>query len=395
MSKLSHKTLDEKRVLFRADFDVAMYGGKIQDDFRIRAAIPSIRFILKNGGLIRIVAHLDRPHGKVTASLSMRKIARYLSRVLNKEVVFIHDPLNNSFLRRYNTSPKILFFENIRFWSGEEKNNAAFARQLSRWGDLYVNDAFAVSHRTHASVAAVTKYLPSYIGLRFEEELRILEKLIKNPRKPFVVVVGGAKLETKIPLVKKFLARRCWVLAGGAIANTFLHACGISVGKSRIEARFLKKVYTLIDHPRFYLPDDVLVAADIGSSRVRNTDIRGVRTNEIIFDIGPRTAKKFGTILKRAKTIFWNGPLGFAEFSKFASGTRKLAHTLQEVRAFSVVGGGDTVAILKKYRALRGFDYISTGGGATLEYLAGKKLPGLEALKRNFKFQKTISKQVF
>ncbi|OHA00375.1 MAG: phosphoglycerate kinase [Candidatus Sungbacteria bacterium RIFCSPHIGHO2_02_FULL_47_11] len=427
---LSSKDLAGKRVLLRADFDVAVKNGRIQDYSRINTNIPTIKFILRAGGYIRIVTHLGRPHGKVIPSLSMKKIAIQLGRMLRRKIIFLRNPYDRRSFKAYNNSPEIIFFENIRFWPGEEKNSPSFAKKLSAWGDLYVNECFATSHRKHASFVAVAHALPAFAGCYLEKEIFYLDKVLVKPRWPVVTVLGGSKLETKLPLVEVFLKKQYDVLVGGAIANTLLAARNVSVGQSLVEHDYFERVRNVLFNPRLHLPCDVVTAPALKSRSVHIVDVDRIPRNETVFDIGPRTIGQFETVLRTARTIFWNGPVGYAEIPRFARGTVALARACTQSSAFSVLGGGDTSVALRKYGVLHpvrdaerknprgvnavcgthfhvrcrkeqisngvhGFGHVSTGGGAMLEFLAGGKLPGIEALKRKNSISKyPISKRV-
>lgn len=334
------------RVLMRADLDVALKNDKIIDDFRLQRMLPTIRLILKKGGHLRIIGHIDRPQGKPILSLSLKKISDYFRRVLKRKVIFVKNPFDEKDFIFLNSSPYILLFENIRFWPGEEKNDIEFAKKLAGWGDIYINESFASSHRKHASMAALAEILPAFAGIQLEKEISILDNVIKNPERPLATLIGGAKLETKLPLIKNFLKIADKILLGGSIANEFLR-----------KQNHLKS-------PKIVLPEDGL----------------GIYGN--FKDIGPKTIAHFASLLQDAQTIIWNGPLGVAEISRFARGTKELARIIIRSKAFTVVGGGDTVAILRKYKLLCGFNHVSAGGGAMLEFLAGKKLPALEVLKK-------------
>lgn len=297
---------------------------------------------------------------------------------MRRKVTIISNPFDPHILKANGRSPEIIFFENIRFWSEEEEGDLKFAEKLSYWGDLYVNEAFAVSHRSDASVTVLAKLLPSYAGFHLVEEASNLSKILKRPRRPFVAVLGGIKLETKIPLVRRFLKRADKVLIGGAIANTLLHAKNLETGKSFVE-RF--KDEKILRHKKLYLPVDIIAARTLqrGSGH-RTVSVDGVRDGEYIVDIGPKSAKLFASLIRKAKTVVWNGPLGFTP--DFAGGSIRFARALGRLRAFKVTGGGDTAEMLQRYNLTKQFSHVSTGGGAMLEFLAGKKLPGLEALRR-------------
>lgn len=350
------------RALVRADFDEALKNGRLQDDFRIRASIPTLRYLLKRGGIPRIIAHLDRPGGRRQNKLSLKPIAERLSRLLGRKVVLVRDPTDTSLRKKLSSSPDVLLFENIRFWPGEEKNDASFARLLARWGEIYINEAFAASHRAHASMAALAKIIPPYAGLNLEREISFLAGVLERSRRPVVAIIGGAKTETKLPAIERLLRSGAAVLVAGAPANTFFIAQGRETKKSLADKKFVPRLRRLQNHPRLTLP----------------TDVRWHQ--EAIVDIGPRSLRLFLKKARDAETIIWNGPLGYTP--KFSRGTSKFAKGLKRARGLKIVGGGDTVAILRKHRLLGVFDYVSTGGGAMLEFLAGKKLPGIEALKR-------------
>lgn len=369
------------RVLIRADFDVAVKKGKIQEDFRIRAALPTVELVLRKGGLVRLAAHMGRPGGRKDPSLSLKNIAGYLSELLKRKVVFISDPFPESSFGKYNQCSEIILFENLRFWPGEEKDDKNFARDLGRWGDIYVNDAFAGSHRKHASVSVLAKILPSFAGLALEKEIAALDKILHNPRKPFFVILGGAKIETKLPLFERFLKTADGVLLGGALANAVFQVKGLEVGKSLADGKNLGLADIDLGSKNLYLPQDVRVVSGSGLS-VRLARPGDIGKKEAIFDIGPETVGYFDALLRSAQTVVWNGPMGVAEKKRFFYGTVGIAKSLQKIKAFKVVGGGDTVAVLRKHEALKGFSHISSGGGAMLAFLAGEKLPGIETLRK-------------
>jgi len=371
------------RVILRVDFNVSLDGSQPEDILRINQAIPTINYLLKKGAHLRIVSHLGRPDGKKVKKFSTRPIAVLLAKLLKRKVLFAPDVFSKEFWKKYNNFPGNIFFENIRFWPGEEKNDVKLAAALARWGDIYVNEAFSNSHRRHASIVAITKYLPSFAGPNFEKEVLYLTKILKNPPKPLVAILGGAKLETKLPLVRNFLSMGAKVVVGGAIANSFLFAKGFAVGKSFVDKKMLKRlgIFGLLKNKRLYLPVD-LRAAKRDFSSVRVLPLSGVKADEFVFDVGPKTAGFFGLILKSARTIVWNGPLGLIERPEFSQGTLELARRIRKIKALKVVGGGDSIAVLQKYKILSGFSHISTGGGAMLEFLAGQKLPGVEVLKK-------------
>lgn len=335
------------RVILRVDFDVVIKNGKIEDDFRIRATAPTIRYLLSRGARLLILT--KRGHFKVKRSraLSTRVLIPHLERLCGEKVHFLS---GFSQLKLFSASPdekKVFLFENLRFWPEEEANEPSFAKRFAETAEVYVSDNFGTAHRAHASVVGISKFLPSYAGFLVEREVEALERVIKNQRKPVVAVLGGAKLETKLPVVRRFLKSADKILVGGAIANEILRKPSRKINKKII------------------LPCDGI---DNGHGGFE--------------DIGPNTIRLFVSLLRQAKTIVWNGPLGHAEIPEFAKGTKAIARAMARSNAFTVVGGGDTIAILRKYRLSRGFDHVSTGGGAMLEFLAGKKLPGIEVLRK-------------
>lgn len=378
--KLSAKT----RVVLRVDFNVPVKDGQILETFRIKKSLPTIKLLLKNKAPIRIISHLDRPGGKFVPSLSMRPIANYLARVLNRKIIFLNDPTSIELFRKYSNSPRIIFFENIRFWKGEKKNELSFAKALSRWGDIYVNEAFADSHRRHASIAAITKFLPSFAGIYLEQEVDTLENIFNRIKRPFIAMLGGAKTTTKLPLVRRFLKEADRLLVGGELANTILHIKGIEVGRSLIDTKAKDCITrSVLNNKKLLLPVDVVVANSLEKkSAYKIKTVGKIGRADYIVDIGPETVGEFSGMLKKAKMVVWNGPFGFIEKDPFWQGSVKLARALVQKSTYTVVGGGDTIALLERFRLLRGFNHISSGGGAMLELLAGKSLPGVEVLKR-------------
>lgn len=369
------------KVLVRADFDVSVKNGKVEDEFRIKELIPTLKFILRRGGAPRIIAHRGRPNGEKTLSLTLSPVVRCLRRLLKQKVIFVSNPLQKEAFSRYRNSKDILVFENIRFFPGEEKAELSFTKALARWGNIYVNDAFASSHRTHASISSLPRVLPSYAGAHLVKEVEVLSQIFKKP-KPLVLILGGAKLETKLPLIKRFLSYGAEVLVGGRTANVLLSAAGFTIGGVSEERPLIKKLRGLARSSRLHLPLDVYFARD-PRAKAALGGIREIPRSDTPYDIGPKTVRAFLILLRQARTIVWNGPMGLIEVPKFSSGTLNLAKGMKELSAFKVLGGGDTIAFLRKHRALRGFNHISTGGGAMLEFLAGKKLPGIEALKKS------------
>lgn len=372
-------------MLLRADFNVPMKeDGKVMDDYKIVAGLPTIRFLLRYKCKIIIITHLGRPQGEREKKYSLLPVAKHLSRLLDKKIGFV----DNCFGLEAGTAVgkmkpgEILMLENLRFAKGEGKNDKKFARQLASLADIYVNDAFANSHRKHASMAAIKKYLPSYAGLLLAEEVENLNKII-HPRQPLMAVIGGAKIGTKISFLKKISQKSFKVLIGGALANNFFVARKMEVGKSLVDRGSIKLAKSL-KAKNILLPIDVVVSDrkdGRGEAEVKNPF--KVNKNEIILDIGPKTMKLYCQIIKKAQTIIWNGPMGMFEARHFKYGTLSIARAIasrSRGRAFGVVGGGETIEALKMTRMDNYVDWISTGGGATLAFLSGAKMPGLKGI---------------
>lgn len=372
------------RILLRVDFNVIMQNGKILDDFRMRDALQTIRFLLGKGCRIRILAHLGRPGGTRKRGLSFFPLRRHLERVLKKRVFFVSNPLSEDAYRTMDTARDILFFENLRFWKGEEKNSPAFARALARWGDIYVNEAFSDSHRAHASIARLARRIPSYAGIRFSEEVRFLRRVSEHPRRPFLAVLGGAKVSTKLPLIRRFLDHADRIIIAGAMANTVFFLRGLEIGRSTAERDFGRAFpKALFSNPKILYPVDVRVVdyRNTKKSPVRVCGIRDVRREDFIADVGPRSLEQFLREARRARTIIWNGPLGYIDDPRFLGGTKKFALALSRLASFRIAGGGETVGVIHRAGLMKKFSHVSTGGGAMLEFLMGKKLPGVSALE--------------
>jgi phosphoglycerate kinase len=362
LSKTDRKKLPGKTALLRLDFNT-------EDDWRMKAVLPTIKFLLKNGCKIVILSHRGRPKSAADRKFSLRKDARELAQLLGRTVSFL-DRFDFARIRRTiaaNPMRSVFLLENLRFMQGEERNDPKFAKQLASLGDFYVNDAFAVSHRANASVVAVTNYLPSYAGLELAAEIAHLSRVMVRPKRPLVVIVGGAKVSDKLDVVRSFRKKANWFLMGGGPANTLLAVRGMDVKRSLRERESDTSAMRAISrYPNLVLPVDYVWHQDA------------------IVDIGPKTCAAFAKKIAEAKTIVWSGPLGLIDVKRYARGSRKIAEAIAHNRsALSVAGGGETVMFLKKIRLDKKFTFISTGGGAMLDFLAGKKLPGIEALKKN------------
>jgi len=391
------KNLAGKRVLLRADFNAPIEGGRIRDDYKIVAGLLTIRFLLRYKSKVIIITHLGRPlknhklNAKDKKNYSVKPIAAHLSRLLDRKVKFIDDSIglkaNSSVAKMKNG--EVLLLENLRFYKGEETNNKKFAKELASLADIYVNNAFGVSHRAHASLSAVKKYLPSYAGLLPEDEINNLNKILK-PKRPLVVIIGGAKTASKIKLIKKLYKKAHRILIGGVLANNFFAAHKLEVGKSVTDretikfARSFKRKNNNRRGASIILPIDVLVSKrKDGAGRPVIKNVYSVDKNETILDIGPQTMRLYASFIKEANTIIWNGPMGMFEAEHFKQGTLSMARVVASRStgfAFGVVGGGETVEALRITKMLDHIDWVSTGGGAMLAYLGGGKMPGLDKI---------------
>lgn len=376
----------DKKVLLRCGFDVPFdKKGKIKDDSRIRAALETIKLLLKSQAKIIIISHNGRPGGKRVVGLGMAQVGQRLSQLLKIKVKVLNDclgPKVNKAVGRLKAG-EIILLENLRFHPGEEKNDQKFSRELAGLADLYCNDAFANSHRNHASMVGVPRFLPSYAGLLLAEEVGILSEIMIKPKRPLVGIIGGAKISTKLPVIKNLLTKADFLLLGGALANTILKAQGLQVGRSLIEKKMVKLASELVlTENRLKIPLDVVVATEISDRAKTYCRPAGrVAKEEIILDIGPETVSLYCSIIKKAKSVVWNGPMGYFEINKFSRGTYDIARAVSRSGLESIVGGGETIEVIKKINLLKKFTYVSTGGGAMLELLAGKKLKAIELLK--------------
>jgi phosphoglycerate kinase len=386
--------VDSRRVLLRCDLNVPIQDGVITDDGRIRASLPTLLDLLDRGASVVVIAHLGRPKGERKPELSLAPIAVRLGELLNTRVHFASDTVGESAREVVDALAKgeIALLENLRFASGEtskdDAERAIFAESLAQFGDLYVGDGFGAVHRKHASVYELPSLLPHAVGDLIRSEVGVLSRLTENPARPYTVVLGGSKVSDKIGVIEKLLSRVDVLAIGGGMAFTFLAALGHEVGTSLLEAGQIARVRDLIHQAKelgvtLLLPSDVVVApafaADAVPTLVSST---AIPADQMGLDIGPISSATFADVIKKAKTVFWNGPMGVFEFDAFASGTRAIAQALTEVDGFTVVGGGDSAAAVRKLGFEdASFGYISTGGGASLEYLEGKILPGLKALE--------------
>ena len=389
MNKKTVRDIDltDKRVLVRVDFNVPLDGSTVTDDTRVRAAIPTLKYILdQKPRYMALMSHLGRPKGEPKPEYSLRPVVPVLSKLLGADVAFAEDCVGVSARQAAEALPEggVLLLENTRFHAEETKNNMAFAEQLAALGDVYVNDAFGSAHRAHASTEGVAHYLPAVSGFLMEKELEYLANAVETPERPFVAILGGAKVSDKIGVIESLLTKCDRLLIGGGMANTFFKAKGWALGDSLVEDDVLDTAKRLMDlgGNKLLLPDEVVIADafDNGATAKTIKASEGVPDGWRILDIAPGTVEAFREVLKDARTVIWNGPMGVFEMDNFAKGTYQIAEILAESDATTIIGGGDSVAAVQKAGLADRMSHISTGGGASLELLEGKELPGVVAL---------------
>ena len=382
--------LKQKKVLLRLDLNVPLDNGRITDTTRIDKILPTINLLLKNDAKIIILSHVGRPKGKIVKELSLSPICEDLKKKLNKDIKFVTKNLkeidsNDLFS---NQNDKMVMLENLRFYKEEEDNNNEFAKQLASLADIYINDAFSCSHRAHASIFEITKFLPSYAGLQLNLEIDALTKITSEIKKPVTCIIGGSKISTKINIIRNLISKFDNIIIVGGMANNILKYKGYNIGKSIHEDncnQIIEEIFFLSkkENCKIIYPKDVTVSKDLsGLPEIKG--LNDVSKNELILDIGPKSIKKINNIIDESKTILWNGPAGYFENPNFAKGSFEIAKKIIEKNKthaiFSVVGGGDTVALLNSLGAINNFNFVSTAGGAFLEYLEGKELPGIKGL---------------
>ncbi len=384
-------------VLVRVDFNVPIEKGRVTENFRLKAALPTIKHIAKNNGRVILISHLGRPGGRYNRKFSLQPVYLELRKLLtNYKLEFWHEKIKNITKKQLSSIEvgDIILLENLRFYEGEDKNHVSFGKKLGSLADFYINEAFSFSHRKAASIDSVPNFLPSYVGFKFIEEIEYLSKLIK-PKKPAVGILGGIKVETKLPLMEKLLPIYDKILVGGVAANVFFASQGYEVGSSLLDHGHLEESKELLKkfEKKIVLPKDVIISGDIDSiniTRSINKDKDIVyRKNQMILDIGPKTIKLFSKYINKANTIVWNGPMGKMEDIRFRKGTSELAKLIakrSKGKAFGAVGGGETIDALSRINMLKDMDFVSTGGGAMLDYLTDpKKFAGLAAILRKKK----------
>lgn len=391
MNKKSIKDIDlnGKRVFCRVDFNVPLQNGNVTDDTRIRAALPTIQYLMENGAKIILASHLGRPKGKVVEELRLTPVAKRLSELLKKDIRKSNeaygeiakaevDKLNNG---------DIVLLENVRFYPGEEKNDPELARSFADLADVFVNDAFGAAHRAHASTEGIAQFLPAVAGFLMEKELEVLGKALSNPERPFTAIIGGAKVKDKIGVIDNLLDKVDNLIIGGGLAYTFVKANGYEVGKSLLEEDKIELAKSFMEkakqkNVKFYMPVDVVVADDFSDSANKKVvSIDEIPSDWEALDIGPKTIETYREVIKQSKLVIWNGPMGVFELESFANGTKGVANALAEsTSTYSVIGGGDSAAAVEKFELADKMSHISTGGGASLEFMEGKILPGVAAL---------------
>ncbi|WNS81375.1 phosphoglycerate kinase [Domibacillus sp. DTU_2020_1001157_1_SI_ALB_TIR_016] len=390
MNKKTIKDLDlkGKRVFCRVDFNVPMKDGKITDDTRIRAAIPTIEYLSEQGAIVLLASHLGRPKGEVNEEMRLTEAGRRLAELTGKQIAKVDEAYGDSVKEAISGMKEgdILLLENVRFYPGEEKNDPELAKEFASLADIYVNDAFGAAHRAHASTEGIAHLLPSASGFLMQKELDVLGKALSEPDRPFTAIVGGAKVRDKIGVIDHLLDRVDNLIIGGGLAYTFVKALGHEIGKSLLEEdkmdlakEFMKKAEE--KGVKFLMPVDVTVADDFGEhANTKIVPIDQIPADWEALDIGPKTIELYAETIKNSKLVIWNGPMGVFELDKFAKGTRGVAQALADSDAYSVIGGGDSAAAVEKFDLADKMSHISTGGGASLEFMEGKELPGVTAL---------------
>ncbi|KQL40100.1 phosphoglycerate kinase [Bacillus sp. FJAT-25509] len=390
MNKKSLHDIDVKgkRVFCRVDFNVPMANGEVTDDTRIRAALPTIQYLIENGAKVILASHLGRPKGQVNEDMRLNAVATRLSEKLGKNVIKTDEaygPKVQEAISKMNEGD-VLLLENVRFYPGEEKNDEALAKEFASLADVYVNDAFGAAHRAHATTAGIAKFIPAVAGFLMEKEISVLGKALSNPERPFTAIIGGAKVRDKISVIENLLEKVDNLIIGGGLAYTFLKAKGYEIGQSLLEEdkidlanEFMQKAEA--KGVKFYMPIDAIIADKFGEdANTQQVDIDGIPADWQALDIGPKTTALYADVINSSKLVIWNGPMGVFEIDKFAQGTKGVAQALADSDAYSIIGGGDSAAAAEKFGLADKMSHISTGGGASLEFMEGKELPGVAVL---------------
>lgn len=385
---MSDVTLQGKRVFCRVDFNVPMEDGAITDDTRIRAALPTINYLIEQGAKVILASHMGRPKGEVKEELRLTKVGEHLAELLNKPVTKLDESIGEAVAQAVSDmkNGEVVLLENVRFHAGEEKNDAELAKAFASLADVYVNDAFGAAHRAHATTEGIAKLLPAVSGLLLEKELDVLGKALSNPERPFTAIIGGAKVKDKIGVIDHLLDKVDNIIIGGGLSYTFSKAQGHDIGKSLLEEDKIELAQGFIEKAKekgvsFYMPVDVVVADEFSKdANTKVVDIDQIPSDWMGLDIGPKTAALYADVINNSKLIIWNGPMGVFEMDAFANGTKGVANAMAETAGYTIIGGGDSAAAVEKFGVAEKMDHISTGGGASLEFMEGKDLPGVSAL---------------
>ncbi|MFC0274628.1 phosphoglycerate kinase [Metabacillus herbersteinensis] len=391
MNKKSVKDIDVKgKVVFcRVDFNVPMKDGNVTDDTRIRAALPTIQYLTEQGAKVLLASHLGRPKGQVVEELRLNSVAERLQELVGKNVLKTDEAYGESVKAEIQKMQDgdVLLLENVRFYPGEEKNDAELAKSFAELADVYVNDAFGAAHRAHASTTGIAEHIPAVAGLLMEKELEVLGKALSNPERPFTAIIGGAKVKDKIGVIQNLLDKVDNLIIGGGLAYTFIKALGYDVGKSLLEEDKIDLAKSFIDQAKekgvnLYLPVDIVVADDFSNdANTQIVSIDSIPSDWEGLDAGPKSSEIYADVIKNSKLVIWNGPMGVFELDAFAEGTKAVAQALaNSTNTYTVIGGGDSAAAVEKFNLADKMDHISTGGGASLEFMEGKELPGVLAL---------------
>lgn len=391
MNKKSIKDveLQGKRVFCRVDFNVPLKDGNVTDDTRIRAALPTIKYLVENGAKVILASHLGRPKGQVVEELRLTPVAKRLSELLGKDVKKANEAYGESVKAEIAKMENgdVLLLENVRFYPGEEKNDPELAKEFAALADLYVNDAFGAAHRAHASTEGIAHYLPAVSGFLMQKELDVLGKALSNPERPFTAIIGGAKVKDKIGVIDNLLDKVDNLIIGGGLAYTFVKAKGHEIGKSLLEEDKIDLAKSFMAKAKekgvnFYMPVDAVVADEFSeTANKKEVAIEEIPADWQALDIGPKTVELYAKVIKESKLVIWNGPMGVFEMDAYANGTKGIAEALAAATGtYSIIGGGDSAAAVEKFHLAEKMDHISTGGGASLEFMEGKTLPGVAAL---------------
>lgn len=388
--KMTMKDLDlkGKRVFCRVDFNVPMADGKVADDTRIRAAVPTIEYLIEQGAKVILASHMGRPNGQVNEDLRLAATGVRLGELLHKEVKSLDESIGEKVEQEISAMQEgdIILLENVRFHPGEEKNDEELAKAFANLADVFVNDAFGAAHRAHASTAGIAKHLTAVSGLLLEKELDVLGKALSEPERPFTAIIGGAKVKDKIGVIDHLLDKVDNLLIGGGLSYTFIKAQGFEIGNSLVEEDKLELANSFIEKAKqkgvkLYLPIDATVASEFSKDAdTKSVNIKEIPSEWMGLDIGPETAAMYADVIKDSKLIIWNGPMGVFEMPAFENGTKSVAQAMAETSGYTIIGGGDSAAAVEKFHVADKMDHISTGGGASLEFMEGKDLPGVSAL---------------